>query len=330
MWIGSVRSAETGEACLAVICRFRCRRPKETELAILWPTKTAVQSVTTLTKNRSKDWHAANNHSHIDLDFRPQDKQREVGNEIKVILFIIGCHEIDICPRNSCADRAVRTKVSIWNLTLTLYWMRWERTYNIPTINTLVTPIFFLTDIFNFQMIGTGINMITKSVRTSVPQKTVSIFSVSVHSVRKNPIGAQFQSQCVPHWNKVAKKKDILQAATIPIITQHNSWKERMGLSIRFHSSKMEVFISPKAIFSVVWKAYLYFWTRTSSALGWGQLLRTIEWPVIAPCITPERKIPFKARTKNCSSLYQYTVAVSLWGSRWTHKRRQSKPVIKS
>jgi hypothetical protein len=100
---------------------------------------------------------------------------------------------------------------------------------------------------------------------------------VSVHSVKKNPIGAQFQSQCVPHWNKVAKKKDILQAATITIIAQQNSWKERMGLSIRFHRNKIESLISPKAIFSVVWKPYLYFWARVSSALGWGQLSITME-----------------------------------------------------
>ena len=82
----------------------------------------------------------------------------------------------------------------------------------------LVTPIFFLIGIWSFQMSGTGISMIIKSVARSVAVNTVSIFRVFVHCVRKRVIGAQFHAQLVPHWKRVAKKNEIDQAMMTPIM----------------------------------------------------------------------------------------------------------------
>lgn len=101
--------------------------------------------------------------------------------------------------------------------------------------------------------------MMMKSVKRSVAVKQVSISSVSTHCVRKKLIGAQFQSQRVPHWNKVAKKNAINQALMTPIITQQRITKCFARANIRFQRKRIDNLISPNAIFSVVWKAYLYF-----------------------------------------------------------------------
>ena len=82
----------------------------------------------------------------------------------------------------------------------------------------LVTPIFFLIGIWSFQMSGTGMNIMTKSVVRSVAVNTVSIFRVFVHCVRKRVIGAQFHDHFVPHWKRVAKKNEVDQATMTPIM----------------------------------------------------------------------------------------------------------------
>lgn len=69
-------------------------------------------------------------------------------------------------------------------------------------------------------MMGTGMNMMKKSVNTSVAVKTVSMSSVFVHWVKNRVMGAQFHAHSVPHWNNVAKKKDKDQAMVIQIMTQ--------------------------------------------------------------------------------------------------------------
>lgn len=99
-------------------------------------------------------------------------------------------------------------------------------TYNSPTMKMLVMPTFLRVGICKFQMIGTGMNMMTKSVNTSVAVKAVSMLSVLLHCVKKRVMGAQFQDQCVPHWNKVAKKKAADHAMMIHIITRQLNIKE--------------------------------------------------------------------------------------------------------
>ena len=47
--------------------------------------------------------------------------------------------------------------------------------------------------------IGIGMAMMIRSVVISVAVKTVSMFNVFEHCVKKIPIGAQLRSQCSPH-----------------------------------------------------------------------------------------------------------------------------------
>jgi hypothetical protein len=101
-------------------------------------------------------------------------------------------------------------------------------------------------------MIGTGMSMIIKSVKTSVAVKTVSILSVLEHCVRKIMIGAQFQVHLVPHWKRVAKKNAIDQATINQIIIEQNIEKDRTRPNSRFQRKRIDSLISPNAIFSVV------------------------------------------------------------------------------
>ena len=75
-------------------------------------------------------------------------------------------------------------------------------------------------------MMGSGMDIITKSLSKSVTQNTVSISNELVHCVKKSVIGAQFQLQWVPHWNTVAKKNEMLHAMTKTIVAQQTTLNE--------------------------------------------------------------------------------------------------------
>jgi hypothetical protein len=140
-------------------------------------------------------------------------------------------------------------------------------------------------------------------------------------------MGAQFHDQCVPHWKTVTKRNVMVQAIRKTIMIQQAIMKGRERLKIDFQRKTSDSFINPKAIFSVVWNAYLYFWARISRSVVTGQLFTTGEWPVIAPCIVPPRKMPFSASTKTFTQLAK---AREQKRTTWTdaHQRRECQPVI--
>lgn len=116
----------------------------------------------------------------------------------------------------------------------------------------LITPIFLRIGMFSFQIIGTGINMIIKSVKTSVAVKTVSMSRVLVHWVKKRVMGAQFQVHSRPHWKRVAKKNASDQAIVIAIIDQQMILNSLTCPNILFQRNNMDSLIKPSVIFSTV------------------------------------------------------------------------------
>jgi hypothetical protein len=141
--------------------------------------------------------------------------------------------------------------------------------------------------------------MMMKSVARSVAVNTVSILRVSLHCVKKKKIGAQFHDQCVPHWNTVAKVNATVQAMIMTIMILPNFRNLRLEPNIRSQRNNIDTLINPKVTFSVIWKAYLYIWTSSSSLVGVGRLLTKMEWPVMVPCTVAAIKMPLHAKTKN-------------------------------
>lgn len=120
-------------------------------------------------------------------------------------------------------------------------------------------------------------------------------------------IDAQLRLHFTPHWKSVAKKNDKLHADTITIITQLALLNARTWPKIRRQRIKMESFIRPKAIYSVVWNPCLYCESdisylrrrrveslNISFLLGIlfsaeiGQSFTTGEWPVMTCCTQPD------------------------------------------
>ena len=129
--------------------------------------------------------------------------------------------------------------------------MKTRKTYKNPSMKMLVTPNFLRIGIRSFQMIGTGIYMITKSVKTSIAMKTAFRSTVLAHWPKKKEMGAQFQSQCVPHWKIVAKKNETDQAMMKPITIQQKMAKSLTWPKSRFQRKRTDSLISPRVIFSV-------------------------------------------------------------------------------
>lgn len=110
-------------------------------------------------------------------------------------------------------------------------------------------------------------------------------------------MGLQFSGQRVPHWKTVAKRKARVQAIVIPIMAQQATTNRRDRLKSRFQRKRSDSLIKPKTIFSVIWKAYLYFCATISRGVVTGKPSTTGEWPVIAPSIVAPRNIPFRIST---------------------------------
>lgn len=141
--------------------------------------------------------------------------------------------------------------------------------------------------------------IIIRSERMSVAENTVRTSRLSMHSVRKIPIGAQFNDQRVPHWKSVVKKNASVHATVKPIITQHRILNRLEDPKSRFQRSSSEILIKPKQNFSVIWKAYLYFCATASSGIHCGQPSTTGECPVIAPSIVAPKNIPLSPNVNN-------------------------------